>query len=300
MSNNVLQYTPWIDCNTGCRFCFNRNQPDVDKVKSLKYLISLLKLPEAQTVDGYGLIGGEFFQNQLQDPEVFTLFYELVDRIIGLLLKRDKHNFWITTSLLFKMDKYLLPFLDHIKEQGVLDRILLCTSWDSKYRFKNENARRLWEANVDRLHELYPELRIHVEIILTEHLMQMYLNGEFEVHAFADRYKVRVDFLEPNTGFQDKEPFMRDMPDFLGKRATFMRFVREVVSTWSAQEKDDFLNQKLRSNILYHIENGKHYHVVNRHNIPILKQTCKHDIKQGYSDSDRNMTDDYALLKGVI
>ena len=300
MSNNIIQYTPWIDCSVGCRFCFNHKQPDVDKVQSLKYLISLLRLPEAETVDGYGIIGGEFFQHQLDDAEVFSLFYEFVNRIIDMMVEKNKRIFWITSSLLFKMDKRLLPFLDHIRERGVLDRLLLCTSWDSKYRFKNENSLKLWESNVDCLHELYPELRIHVETILTEHFMQKCLNHEFNIPAFAERFKVRVDYLEPNTGFQDQAAFIKALPDFLAHRSTFLRFVREIVSTWSEQEKQDFLNQKLRSNILYHIEDGRHYHVSNRHEIPIIEQTFNHRVKQGYIDSDRNMTDDYALLRGVI
>lgn len=58
----VIQYTPWIDCATGCRFCTNRGQPDIDKVQSLIQILNLLDLPEVDDYDGIGLIGGEFFK----------------------------------------------------------------------------------------------------------------------------------------------------------------------------------------------------------------------------------------------
>lgn len=300
MSNNVIQYCPWIDCNVGCDFCFVHNQPSVDKVKSLKYILFLLCLSEAHEADGFGLIGGEFFQDQLSETEVRDLFYQVTDRIVDLVLERDLQTFWVATSLIFKLDKELIPYLEHLKNRGVLDRVLLCTSWDSKYRFKNRNALKLWGCNVARLHELYPELQIHVETILTEDFMNMCLRGEYDKHEFENLHNVRVDFLEPNTGFQGKKVFDEKMPDFLGKRATFLRFVREIVSGWTAQEKQDFLNPKIRSNLVYNLEDGKHNRIADRHVIPISQQPTNHVIKYGYSDSPRTMEEDYKLLKDSI
>lgn len=300
MSNNIIQYTPWIDCNVGCDFCFIRNQPDVNKVKSLEYILSLLKLPEVKEADGFGLIGGEFFQNQLSDPRVKELFYTLVDRILDICVERDLPTFWIASSLIFKMEKELFPFLNHVRERGLLDRILLCTSWDSLYRFKSLRAEKLWECNVLRLHELYPELRIHVETVLTEHFLNLCLDGGYNKHEFEKRFDVRVDYLEPNTGFQGIETFLKQVPNFLAKRATFLRFVREVVSTWPTQEKFDFLNPLIRSNIVYNLEDGEHHRIADRHIIPISQLPTNHVIKYGYSDSDRNMVDDYKLLKDSI
>nr|DAH48031.1 MAG TPA: Radical SAM superfamily [Caudoviricetes sp.] len=300
MTNNIIQYCPWIDCNVGCDFCFVHGQPDVDKVKSLQYILSLLKLPEAREADGFGLIGGEFFQNQLSSPSVKELFYELVDRILDMTVERNLPTFWIATSLIFKMDKELLPLLEHIRERQLLDRILLCTSWDSIYRFKSRRAEKLWECNVLRLHELYPELRIHVETVLTEHFMNLYLEGGYDKWEFEDRLGVRVDYLEPNTGFQGIKNFVDRVPNFLAKRATFLRFVREVVSTWPAQDKMDFLNPHIRSNVVYNIEDGEHHRIGDRHIIPIAQQPTNHRIKYGYSDSDRTMEDDYKLLRDSI
>lgn len=300
MTNNIIQYCPWIDCNVGCDFCFVYGQPDVDKVKSLQYILSLLKLPEAREADGFGLIGGEFFQNQLSSPSVKELFYELVDRILGMTVERNLPTFWIATSLIFKMDKELLPLLEHIREKQLLDRILLCTSWDSIYRFKSRRAEKLWECNVLRLHELYPELRIHVETVLTEHFMNLYLEGGYDKWEFEGRLGVRVDYLEPNTGFQGIKNFVDRVPNFLAKRATFLRFVREIVSTWPAQDKMDFLSPHIRSNVVYNIEDGEHHRIGNRHIIPIAQQPTNHRIKYGYSDSDRTMEDDYKLLRDSI
>ena len=300
MSNNVIQYCPWIECNVGCRFCFVHGQPNVDKVQSLKYLLSLLRLPEVESADGFGLIGGEFFQNQLQDPTVKELFYTLTDRIVDILVQRKLNIFWVATSLIFKLDKELIPYLNHLRDRGVLDRVLICTSWDSKYRFASPRAERLWRYNIETLHNEYPELRIHVETIATEHFMQLCLRGGYDKHSFENDLGVTVDYLEPNTGFQNKKEFIEALPDFLAKRSTFMRFVREVVSTWSSQEKSDFLNPDIRSNIVYNIEDGKHNRIADRHVIPIAQQPTSHSIKYGYIDSDRTMEEDYKLLKDSI
>ena len=298
---NIIQYTPWIDCRVGCDFCFTQGQLQVDKIQSLNYLMGLLDKPEVNHADGFGVIGGEFFQDQLKDSKVRSLFYKFIKKILDVIEDRNLSIFWVATSLIFKPEPYFYPFLDYIADRNLIDRLLICTSWDSQYRFKSKKAEELWANNIRALHIRYPNLKIHVETILTEHLMQLYLNGFYNKHSFEEKYGVRVDYLEPNTGFQKHEKMLYELKGFLAKRNTFLQFVQEIVfKEWTSQEQLDFLNPDIRSNVVYNIENGKHHRIGDRHIIPIRLQPTQHQIKYGYVDSDRTMEEDYQLLKGMI
>ena len=71
-----LQYELWKDCSFGCKYCFNQNiKTKKNKVSALKYAIDSLHdrwtIPQGSTI---GFMGGEFFDGQLRDSEVYTNF----------------------------------------------------------------------------------------------------------------------------------------------------------------------------------------------------------------------------------
>ena len=136
-----IQYQLWQDCNNGCPFCSERNQYKVDKAWSLKFTLAKLDLPEVKDYDEVGLIGGEIFDNQVENDEVRKLFYQVTDKIASMHFTK----FYIGTNLIYNMDTYLIPYLNHLKDLGIINKVLLCTSYDLKYRFHTEESKKLWE-----------------------------------------------------------------------------------------------------------------------------------------------------------
>lgn len=253
-----IQYELWKDCNNHCKFCFNRGQPDFDKVESLNFVIKKVQEPTVDNYDEIGFIGGEFFDTQLKNPEVFKLFYALFDIIIQKILDEKIKKLYITSSLLLDINEYLIPFLDHLKEKGILNNVLLCTSFDLKYRFHTENRKKLWENNMLRLHQLYPNLKLHTEIIMTGFFIDAINNNEFSITDFCNKFNTRIDYIEPGSGFYyyDKAACAKDMPDFFPKKANFLKFLKKVVDSKEI-DLNTFLSADIRSDIIYCNYDGK-------------------------------------------
>ena len=81
-----VQFELWHECNNLCKMCFlgieNRITPKETKIKSLK---DAIKNAKKFTGDVIAIIGGEFFQGQIEDPEVHDLFYEFMSLVINKL-----------------------------------------------------------------------------------------------------------------------------------------------------------------------------------------------------------------------
>ena len=108
-----LQFELWRECNNLCKMCFlgleNRTTPKHTKIESLNEAIKM-------TVDFTGeviaIIGGEFFQGQLNDPEVHDLFYNFLNIVIEKLNNEEIKSSWVTATLTDKTPKDLLEFLN--------------------------------------------------------------------------------------------------------------------------------------------------------------------------------------------
>ena len=64
--------------------------------------------------------------------------------------------------------------LDKFAEKDLLDTVDLNFSYDLKYRFKTEERRILCENNIIKTGERYPRLKVNVQMILTQHLINEY------------------------------------------------------------------------------------------------------------------------------
>ena len=146
--NRFLQYEMWKDCHLGCKFCCNKGQKDLDKVESLKFILEKMNDPEVNDYNEIGFIGGEFFDREIADEKVKELFYKVFDRCAELVHQGIMTKVYFTTALIYDMDKLLIPFLNHLREIGILDKCLLCTSYDIMYRFHTEERENLWKNNM--------------------------------------------------------------------------------------------------------------------------------------------------------
>lgn len=254
-----IQYELWKDCNNHCKFCFNKGQPDFDKVESLNYVIQKVQEKIVDKYDEIGFIGGEFFDTQLDNPEVKTLFYKLFDIIIDKILNHKINKLYITSSLILDIDKYLIPFLNYLQEKGILDNILLCTSYDLKYRFHTEQAHTLWKNNMLNLYKKYPNLKLHTETIMTGFFINAVNNNEFSITDFCNTYHTRIDYIEPGSGFYyyDKIACAKDMPDFFPRKEDFLKFLKKVALETKEIDLNTFLSAEIRSDIIYCNYDGK-------------------------------------------
>ena len=299
--NRFIQFELWKDCSLGCKFCFNKKQKDVNKIESLQFVLNKLDDSEMLDYNEIGFIGGEFFNNELKDNDVKQLFYNL----FKILSTMHFEKIYITGALMYDMQQYLIPFLNYLKKLKILEKVLLCTSYDLKYRFYTKEREDLWKNNMLTLHKLYPELKLHTETVITQYFFDAVLNDEFSITEFCNTYHTRLDYIEPTSGlyYKDKQECMKDIPDFFPTKDSFIDFMMKTGVESNEIDLKTFLSMEIRSNKLYYLDEGIRCVSANRREndgmIVPKDSSIKYEI--GFADSDDNMPElvrDFCLTVG--
>ena len=290
-----LQFELWKDCKHGCPFCCNRDIPHVrDKLESLRF--AKAKIEEVGNCDSISLIGGEFFDGQLGPQKVQWAFEDLLIAIAHRIKYGHAERGLICTSLMYGDESMLLNACELLRFFGVANRFLLCTSWDTAYRF-NPVTRKHWEENVRLLHTLYPEIPLHVEIIMTQAFIESYLSGEFTVKWFEEHMGCKVDFNTPYVPFikfKDKTDMEDQLPNFFPKRADFFRLLEKASESGDIDLETLLSVGQHSSNLYYTLDDEHVLHMDNRHkknNTCLREGPCTGGCC-GYIDSDRMLRDD--------
>lgn len=286
-----LQYQIWQECNNGCSFCSERNQYKVDKKWSLQFTLNKLDSKETKDYDEVGLIGGEIFDNQLQDDEVRKLFYKITDKIASMHFTK----FYIGTNLIYNMDNYLIPYLKHLKNIGLIDKTLLCTSYDLKYRFHTKESKELWENNMLRLLKEFPELNTHVETIMTQYFIDAVLKKEFIISDFCKKFRTRIDYIEPSSGmfFNTKYDCEKACPGFFPTKSSFIQFLKYTGLETKEIDLTCLISYQIRASRIYHLDCGKYVCYEDRRKpgfrVECSDKTKKYDL--GFIDCEDSMED---------
>ena len=264
--NKFLQYELWKDCCIGCSFCLNKGQPDINKIDSLKFVLEKLDDPEVDEYNEIGFIGGEFFNREIADEKVRELFYKLFEKCAVKVNENKLDKIYVTSALIYDRSKYLVPFLEYLKELKILDKVLLCTSYDIEYRFHTKEREDLWKENMLFLSKNYPELKKHTETILTQSFINAVLEDNFSITDFCNTYNTRMDYIEPASGFyyHNKVDCSKDMPNFFPTRSSFIKFLKKVAVDKKEIDLRTFLSMEIRSEKLYYADLGIRYTSENR------------------------------------
>lgn len=206
---------------------------------------------------------------------------------------------------MYDMQQYLIPFLNNLKKLKILEKVLLCTSYDLKYRFYTKEREDLWKNNMLTLHKLYPELKLHTETVITQYFIDAVLNDDFSITEFCNTYHTRLDYIEPTSGlyYKDKQECMKDIPDFFPTKDSFIDFMMKTGVESNEIDLKTFLSMEIRSNKLYYLDEGIRCVSANRREndgmIVPKDSSIKYEI--GFADSDDNMPElvrDFCLTVG--
>ena len=302
-SRRFVQFQLWRDCDIGCEFCHNRGIGNKNsKIDNIDFVIDLINNnPTIKKFNEIGIIGGELFGKQLNDSKTKSHFIKLIKTIVNSHFEKV----YIGTALLYKDLSSLLETLEIFNNANKIDNVLICTSYDTIYRFKNVNSERLWDTNMRALRYLYPTLKLHVETILTEDFCQRVINDSFNIREFEKEYDCRIDFIEPTINLPNItiDEFNNRLPSFLPKRKTFLTFMRKCKETISDFDWDGFLNPNLHSDLYFVEFNGKPFVFDGRRKkgdllseeFNVLLNRSFHYSR--YSDVDKKLVDDALIFK---
>lgn len=294
--NKFIQFELWKDCSNHCPFCFNRGQVEVNKAQSCRYVLEQLNNIEPNTYDYIGLIGGEFFNGEAKLH--MNSFFLILRRIRDLNPKK----IYITTSLLYDKHDYLVPILKGIdKVLGCLDKIVLCTSWDKKWRFKTGDDQMTWSHNMLWLKNKFPQVELHTEIILTQPLIDAVNNKQLNFALFKKVFRCSLDFIEPSSGlyFKNKQECQQELDGFFPTKSSFVTFLNNIKDDI---DLDNFLSMNYRSNELHYYEDGVLSVAKNRRETAgrceLRDKSRKYEI--GFIDSDEPMRDVVLAFKDMV
>lgn len=300
--NNKLkksfQWQVWPYCNNICNFCFlgeaNREYIKDRQHTSLTDLNNAIDNLDFNEYNNISLIGGEFFQGQLSDPETKEMFFNIIKKIFKLYIDKKIGSMWITCTLSIGNQKDLYELLNLAEEMGVYPKeeysssgLWLCTSWDKTGRFKTKDSEDNWKWHMKNIKEKYPWIKFNTTIILQKSFIDMYLNNEFKPKDFCKEFNTSIFYMQPclagisemmlqnengtlKTG-NDFEEFWLNLKkdfnksyEFFPERKKFIRFLMKYYN----EDKDTFLklfNIHYRSDEIHlNINSEEHDRVISR------------------------------------
>ena len=285
MAKRTLQFEVWEECNNHCEFCYltkdNLYTPDQIKLRGIQNIIDSLNNKNfIKDYDAVSLIGGEFFQGQMKNPEVKAKFMEMIRLIASLQTEGYFNETWLLVTLTIGDQKDLYEVLDTVKKiyedakkPEILKKFWIITSYDTIGRFHSPKMEENWKFHMKNIHEKYPDIKFNTSIILTQDLIVKYLNDDFSFNDFADEFNtnfflkqpmpairkeldcIKFDDLEENHMWIKRE-CEKILPGFLPKRSTFLEFLSKFHID-CPQYYDHLFNIKYRADDLYRNRNDE-------------------------------------------
>lgn len=298
---HVLQFGVFPNCNGSCDFCLREERIPYNKEKQLWMIENIKK--NITVIDwkdkfkfGISLLGGELFYTT--DVDIQNSILSLIDCIIEKILKvSDVARFSTVTNGNYNPD-FLYKCVDKIIKNVGIQAIDVNFSYDIKYRFKNEESRLRVLKNINDFHKKY-NYNVGVQMILTQYLIDMWKNDQFEVNKFIEENIPgnMICFLYPhkiNTGIILK--------DFQFKRNDLLEFVKYLKSA----NYDIYMSflQSVKNSATFKYTGLKERGVLGPYEEPkltdgkeIINDHCGHStLYQCYADCDNCMLCDLQLL----
>ncbi|MBO4622325.1 MAG: hypothetical protein J5691_00425 [Bacilli bacterium] len=236
ITDKSIMFEPWTECNNLCKFCYlgqvNRNTPDEKKIENVKKIMSLIDEHFTGIDEQYkalGLIGGEFFQGQMKNPEVKALFFEMCKKVFDLIEKDIIRDFWCYCTLTIGDQEDLYKLID-LFDKTVTDKekhhFWILVSYDTYGRFYVPGREENWSKHMLNLQK-YSFIRFNVTSIFSQDFCEKVLSGELDLIAFQKKYKTHFFFKQPTASmdFDYNEPFAKIHPNWFVKRKTFLDFL---------------------------------------------------------------------------
>ena len=244
---NMVQYSIWSNCCNNCDFCLRKERIPYSREKQLLTLRRTRKNLDFvdwkdKFSDGISLLGGELYY--IEDKELQDEFMLLIDDIIEKVLKVSPNpnvKYSTVTNGIYNPE-FLYRVIDRIVDKVGIQAVDLNFSYDMKYRYKNEERRKLVLKNINDFHQRY-NYKVGVQMILTQYVIDMWKRGEFDVNKFIDENIPgnTLCFLYPHpietglnlTDFNFKR---RDLLDFLKylKEANYFVYISFMLSTMNS------------------------------------------------------------------
>ena len=253
----TLQFELWQNCNNGCEFCYLNGSRIISYSEKLN------------DYNAIGLIGGEFFQGQLSDPEVKKHWLLLMQDMANYLREGKLRECWITASLMSEDLTDLYETFDLFPKDK---KILISTSYDEVGRFKSEEHKQIWLKNIELVHNRYPQALVHTQIIVTQSYIDKiltddsflketlkYSSVDFKLPSVKRKDYNQINGLNEHSYHKKLMETYQEFPKgfFIERRNDFLKFIRKMVEIFGKDKINWFCRNEVRSKTLYIMATGK-------------------------------------------
>ncbi len=300
-----IQYELWRECNCKCTYCTlgidNCLTSNELKLQSMQTAIDEMKQFKSNEHQTVGFIGGEFFQGQLNTPEIKSKFMELITEANNLLNNNIVKDLWLNASLLIGNQDDLYEAINLIDDKT---KLWVLTSYDTIGRFHTSKMLDTWKYHMNKLHNDYPEVKLNTTSILTGDFIEKYLNDEFDIEDFKAKYHTNLFLKTTVKPGHLSHLTKQEINDKIGNFFPTQEKFQEFLFTYYSREGEDEYH-KLFSNDLRADEVRKNFNDENKRNIKFIRDkntleetidcidehidnlSCGHSsIYQSYVDSD--------------
>ncbi len=300
-----IQYELWRECNCKCTYCTlgidNCLTSNELKLQSMQTAIDEMKQFKSNEHQTVGFIGGEFFQGQLNTPEIKSKFMELITEANNLLNNNIVKDLWLNASLLIGSQDDLYEAINLIDDKT---KLWVLTSYDTIGRFHTSKMLDTWKYHMNKLHNDYPEVKLNTTSILTGDFIEKYLNDEFDIEDFKAKYHTNLFLKTTVKPGHLSHLTKQEINDKIGNFFPTQEKFQEFLFTYYSREGEDEYH-KLFSNDLRADEVRKNFNDENKRNIKFIRDkntleetidcidehidnlSCGHSsIYQSYVDSD--------------
>jgi len=310
-----LQFEIWEECNSKCKFCYlgknNLLTPNHVKLKSLQLILD--KISDLSIYDEYDVIsylGGEFFQGQLNTPEIKELFFKLMEETAWLLENKYIREVWIYATLTIGNQEDLYKSLEYFKQK---EGLWILTSYDTLGRFHTKKMEDNWKYHMKNLHKLYPEIKFNTTTILSDDCIDKYLSGELSFKQMMEEFHTAFFFKQCGLGDCTKEEMNERLPGFLTTRDKFLKFLTKFKQDESEHMWTKLFNIQYRADTLYrNFNDDRHMQITIRNKdkkaelttdneIEMQLNECGHPLSYAtYLDSNKCALCDKQLIEETV
>lgn len=253
-----FQYELWQECNNKCTYCYNHYlsnpQSKEFKIESMQGVINAIKEDDFfEKYDTIGFIGGEFFQGQMDDPDVEAKFFEMMGILKEKALEKKLRSIWMCATLTIGDQHHLYKLLDMFKDVNLPEYFWVLTSYDPVGRFHTDQLWHNWENNMWKIRDEYPKIKVNTCMVLTGALIDKYLADNEFFNNFLKDYNTTLFIKSPTAVVFDDEG--NRVPKTMQYRQDYNR---DVIPNWfptRRQARDFFYtlyekNPELYDNVL--------------------------------------------------
>lgn len=283
MTGNMVQYSVFPNCTNKCDFCLLEDKRFRTLEEILKRIDDISK--NLDCVDwkhmffrGISLLGGELYG--YRDPLYETRFLLLLKEICAKILKVSQLARYSTvTNGIYKPD-FLFRCVDLISNECGIDRVDVNFSYDLKYRYHTEEARKLALSNINAFHKRY-NYKVGVQMILTQHVIDSVFSGNWNIKQFVEEEISgnQLVFLYPHP---IKSNGSSNLSDFFFRRVDFLKFLMYLEKNFPDIHMNTILSTKhsgvFKYSGLYDPQKNAKQAPVLADGKEVLQEKCNHSI----------------------